>query len=123
MIDLVAGPADVFPEAVLGADAGIIEPRRDRVDVQGLAVLVLQDVAEAAVQDAGPALGKAGGVLAGLEPAPARLGADQRDLGIVDERGEHPRRVGTAADAGHHASGSRPIWSRHWALVSRPITD
>ena len=77
---LVAGPAEFFPEAVLGPDAGIIEARRDRVDVERLAVLILQDVAEAAVQDAGPALGKAGGVLAGLEPAPARLGADQLDL-------------------------------------------
>ena len=53
---LVADPADVLPVAVLGPDARVVQPRRDRVDVLGLAVVVLEDVAEAAVQDAGPSL-------------------------------------------------------------------
>ena len=52
----VAGPADFFPVAVFGADAGIIEPSRDRVDVRRLAVFVLENVAKASVENSGLAL-------------------------------------------------------------------
>ena len=90
---LVADPAAVFPVAVLGADAGIVETGRDRVHVLGLAVVVLEHVAEAAVQHARLALGQAGGMVAGLQPPSAGLGADQLDLGVLDERIEHARRV------------------------------
>ena len=78
---LVADPAAVFPVAVLGADAGVVEPGRDRVDVLGLAVVVLEDVAEAAVEDAGLALRQARRVLAGRAarvPRPRRRSARPR---------------------------------------------
>ena len=78
------------------------------MDVLGLAVVVLEDIAEAAVQHAGPALGQARGVFAGLEPSAAGLGADQLDLGVVDERGEHPRGVRAAAHAGDDRVGQAP---------------
>jgi len=54
----------VFPVGVLGADAGVVEPGRAGVDRGGLAIGVLQDVAEAAVEDAGVAEGERGGVVA-----------------------------------------------------------
>ena len=75
------------------------------MDVLGLAVLVLKHVAEAAVEDARLALGQARGVLAGFEPAAAGLGADQLDLGVLDERIKHARRVRAAAHAGDHGVG------------------
>src|ERR1017187_7374073 len=87
----VTGPADFFPVAVFGADAGIVEARRDRVHVRRLAILVLQDVTVAAVKDAGPALREAGGVFAGLQAPAAGLGPHQSDLGVFDEGGEDPR--------------------------------
>src|SRR5262249_3371374 len=72
----IADPAAVLPEAVLGADAGIVEAGGDRVHVLGLAVVVLEHIAEAAVEDARTTLRQAGGVLAGTRaPAPG-LGAD-----------------------------------------------
>jgi hypothetical protein len=49
---------------VLGADAGVVEAGGDAVDFCGLAVVVLEDVGEAAVEDAGLALCEGGGVLA-----------------------------------------------------------
>ncbi len=45
--------AGVFPIGVLRAYAGVIEARGDAVDVGGLAVVVLKDVGERAVEDAG----------------------------------------------------------------------
>ena len=103
---LVADPAAVLPVAVLGADAGVVEPGGDRVDVLGLAVVVLEDVAEAAVEDAGPALASGSTACSpAVGPAAARLGADQLDLGVVDERIEHPRGVRAAADAGDDGVG------------------
>ena len=48
----VGDAARVFPVAVLGADAGVVEAGGHRVDVAGLAVVVLHHVAVAAVEDA-----------------------------------------------------------------------
>ena len=44
--------ARVFPVAVFGSHAGIVESGGNRMDVARLAVFVLHHVAEAAVQDA-----------------------------------------------------------------------
>ena len=52
----VRDAAGVFPVAVLGADAGVVEAGGDRVDVARLAVVVLHHVAVAAVQHAGLAV-------------------------------------------------------------------
>src|SRR5690606_13398781 len=102
---LVAGPADLLPVAVLGADAWVVQPRGDRMHDLGLAVVVLEHVAEAAVQDSGAALDQAGGVVAALRAAPAGLGADDLDRLVADERGEHAGGVRAAPDAGHDRVG------------------
>ena len=75
------------------------------MDVVGLAVVVLEDVAEAAVEHARAPLGEAGGVLAGGRPPAAGLGADQLDRLVLDERVEHPGGVRPAADAGDDRVG------------------
>src|SRR5947207_9930697 len=90
---LVANPALFLPEAVFRADAWVIKTGRDGVDALGLTVIVLKHVAEAAVEDAGLALGQARGVLAGFESPAASLGADELDLGVVNERIKDAGRV------------------------------
>src|SRR5436309_3430584 len=69
------------------------------------AVVVLQDVAERAVQHARLAEAQGGGVLSSSFAASAGLDADQLDRGVVHERIEQAGRVAAAADAGHHHVG------------------
>ena len=47
----VLDPPSVFPVAVLGPDAGIIQAGRDRMDVQVWPSSILQDIAVAAMQN------------------------------------------------------------------------
>ena len=96
----VGDAAGVFPVAVFGADAGVVEAGGHRVDVARLAVVVLHHVAVAAVEDAGLAVAERGGVVAGFRAAAAGFDADERDLFVLDERIEHAGRVAAAADAG-----------------------
>ena len=49
----VLRPAEVLEQGVLGPDTGIVQPRRDRVRLGRLPVVVLQQVAQRAVQRAG----------------------------------------------------------------------
>ena len=101
----VRRPAGVFPIAVLRAGAGIVQSGRNAVDVAGLAVVVLEHVAEAAVQHAGPAEAERGGVVAGLGRSPARLDAHQGHALVGNERIEHAGGVAASADAGHDHVG------------------
>ena len=119
----VAGAADFLPVTVFGADAGIIEPGRDRVHGRRLAVLVLQHVAIASVEHARLALRKAGGVLACLRSSAAGLCPHERDVSVVSERAKIPAAFEPPPTQATTMSGRRPTCSRHWALVSRPITD
>ena len=98
-------PAGVFPIAVLRAGAGIVEPGRNAVHVAGLAVVVLQHVAVAAVQHAGPAEAERGGMVAGLVGSSARLDAHQLHRLVGHERIEHAGRVAASAHAGHDHVG------------------
>ena len=94
------------------------------MDVGGLAVFVLQDVGEAAVQHAGLAVAERGGVLAERGAAAAGFDADQFHGFVVDERGENPGRV--AARRRRRRSRNRAAWpsiSRHCARASVPIID
>ena len=56
----------VVPPGMLGADAGIVEPRRHRMDVGRLAVGILEYVGEAPMKNAGIAVGEARGMVTGL---------------------------------------------------------
>ena len=102
---------------------GIVQAGGDRVDVGGLAVVVLQDVAEAAVQHAGAAEAERGGVVARLVGAAAGLDAHQLDARVVDERIEHAGRVAAAAHAGHDHVGQPAQLLEALRRVSRPMTD
>ena len=109
----VLGPARVAQERVLGADAGVVEPGRDRVRVGDLAVLVGEDRRARAVQDAGAAAAERG--------RPRRLDADQAHSGVVDEPGEHADRVRAAADAGDDRLRQRAL--RLEQLLARLAAD
>ena len=73
----VLGAADGVQVGVLGPDARVVEPGRDRLGLLDLAVLVLHQVAAHAVDDAGDAAPDGG--------AAGRLDADEPGVG-VDER-------------------------------------
>ena len=87
-----------------------------------LAVLILKEHGPRAVQHPGPPFGKRRRVLRGVDAVARGLHTHEGD-GIVEQRVEHADRVRAAAHARDHEVGSRPSASRHWARVSRPITD
>ena len=101
----VVRAAAVAQPGVLGPDAGVVEAGADRVRVEGLAVVVLHQVAAGAVQHAGRARRQRRRVPAGLDAVAAGLAADQRDGLVRDERVEDAHRVAAAADAGDHRVG------------------
>src|ERR1700674_1351603 len=90
----------VLEPRMLRPDAGIVEPRRHRVGLDDLPVLVLQQVGAIAVQHAGRTCGKGRRVTSGSDALARCLHADQldalvREIGIKDAH-----RVRAAADAG-----------------------
>ena len=98
----------VLPPRVLGADARVVEARAARVDIGGLAELVLQHIAHRAVQDARGPVGERGRMVARLRAAATGLDADQAHRRILDERMEDARRVRTAAHARDDRIGQPP---------------
>ena len=69
----VVGTTDVGQVRVLRADARVVEPGADRMRLDGLTVLVLEDVGTSAVQDAHRSSGDRGGVATRLDAVAARL--------------------------------------------------
>ena len=98
---------------MLGADARVVEARRDRVRLQRLAVLVLQQVRHRAVQGARRPAGDRRGVPAGLDPVAGGLVADEADVGVVEERVEDPDGVRPAAHARDDGVGQAPVRGEH----------
>src|SRR5229473_2234735 len=68
---------EVAQEGVLRTDAGIVEPGRDRVCVEDLAVAVLQEVRVRAMQHARAPGHQRGRVLSALDPRAGGLDPDQ----------------------------------------------
>ena len=97
-----------------GPDARIVEPGRDRVRLDHLAVLVLQQVGALAVQDAGPAGGHRRRVLAGRDAVACGLDRDDPHVAIVEEGVEQAHGVGAAAH-GRHQHVRQPAFLLHAA--------
>src|SRR3546814_17514589 len=101
---LFRSDGDIFDAAALvepamfGADAGIIEPGRDRMRLGDLAVVVLEEIGAVAVEHAGYAAVEARGVGAGRDPAPRRFAAEHRRLRVFEGRGEKPHPVRSHPD-------------------------
>ena len=92
--------ADVMQPGMLRPDAGIIQPRTDRVRLDDLSVIVLQQVRAIAMQHTRPATGQARRMFAAFDAVAAGLDADKPHRRIIEERMEQPHRIGTATDAG-----------------------
>src|SRR5918994_7163042 len=90
---------------MLRPDAGIIEPGRDRVAVEDLPVGILQEIGAVAVQHAGLAGVHRSAMLDAVEPAPARLDADDFYRAVVEEWMKQADGVGAAADGGDDSVG------------------
>ena len=108
---------------MLGTDARIVEAGRDRMGLDDLAVVVLQDVTERAVQDARACRPERCGVPAGSMPSPAASTPISCDLGVVDERMKDADRVAAAADAGDDRVGQAARLLEDCSRASRPMTD
>ena len=101
----VLGPPAVAEERVLRADARIVEPGRDRVGIEDLAVAVGEDRRARAVQHARPARAQRGGARG--------LDADQAHRLVGDEVVEHADRVRAAADARDDRVGQPSLGGQH----------
>jgi hypothetical protein len=92
----VAGAPQIPQVRMLGADAGVVQPGRDRVRLLDLPVLVLEEQRLEAVQYADLAVRGAG----------TAFGLDADELrGRVGEAREGARRVAAPADAGDDVIG------------------
>ncbi len=119
----IIDPAGLVQPGMLRTDAGIIEPRRNRMRVLDLAVIVHQQIGAVAMQHAGPAAGDRGRMQLG--EAMAR-GFDAENLDRGDRRGRDEtipsrwsrRRCRPPANP---VAGLRPPASA--PRVSVPITD
>ena len=128
---LGVGDADIFRAAhvvqpgMFRPDAGIVEPGRDRVALEDLAVGVLQQIGAVAVQHAGAAAGQAGAMLHPvIDALAARLDPDDAHRRVVEEREEQPHRVRPAADGGDDRVGQAAFALLHLGTcASLPMID
>ncbi len=109
----VGRPAPIGQIGMLRADPRIVETGRDRLGLQDLTPLVLEEVRVHAVQHSRHAV-------ADGRPA-CRFHADQAGRG-VDEPRKGARRVGTASDTGDHQVGVA-LTEQGAALVASLLTD
>ena len=107
--------------AVLRADARIVQARRDAVRLDHLAVRVLQQVRQAAVQHPRLAGHQRRGVLVAVDARSAGLDADQLHRVVRHERVEQADGVAAAADARDRVVGQPP--RRLHELLSRLAAD
>src|SRR5712692_4820099 len=100
---------EIAEEGVLGSNARVVQTGGHRVRRQHLPVAVLQQVRERTVQHAWAPADERGRVLAGLDPRPGRLHADQRHVLVVEEGGEDADGVRTPTDARDHDVGQLAV--------------
>lgn len=86
--------------------------------LDGLPVLVLQQVRERTLERAGRSAGERRGVPTGLDAVAGGLVTDQPNTRIVDEGVEDADRVRTATDAGRHRVGQTTSRCWIWARAS-----
>ena len=104
---------------MLGTYARVVEPRGDALGAPHLAVLVLEDVGEHAVEDPLPPLDQGGGVLP--RAGPARLDPESLTPLSRTKAWKLPMELLPPPTQATTASGRRPFLLKS-ALTSRPIT-
>ena len=81
----IGGPAHVFQPGVFRPHAGIVEAGRDRVCLDDLAVIILDQISPVAMQDARPAGIERGRVPARFKPGARRLDPIDHDALVVQK--------------------------------------
>ena len=81
----------------------IIQPRRNRMCLRDLPILVLQYVRECSLQNSGNSTAKTRRMLAQFRPASAGLDSNQPYIAILDEFVKRPNRIRSAAHARNHS--------------------
>src|SRR5712692_6606100 len=112
---------EITQEGVLGTYPGIVEPGRDRVRVEDLAVAVLQEVRVRAMKHARAPGHQRGRVLPAPDPRAGGLDPDQGNVLVVEERREHADGVGAASDARDHNVWELPVHRQ--VLIAGLIAD
>ncbi len=112
---LVRDATAVAQEAVLRPDARIVEARGDRMSRRDLAVGILEQIAQAAVQHSGCTGAERGAVVTGADPFTRRFDSDEPYVGIVEKAGEDAHRIRAATNAGHHGMRKPPVAGQHLA--------
>ena len=97
--------ASVFPVGVFRTNTGVIQASAAGMNIGGLAVIVLQDIRQGAVQNTRTACTETGGVLPEGGAAPAGFDADQLHVVNVSKWIEDSRRIGPATHAGQNVIG------------------
>ena len=92
----------VAQEGMFRPNARIVEAGANRVGVEYLPVIGLQQVGAVAMQDAGAAAIQGRRVLTGFDTVARRLDANQAHTLVIDEGMEQADRIRPAANTGHH---------------------
>jgi len=80
---------------MLGTDARIIEPSRNRVGFGDLAVVVHQEISAVAMQHARPAAFDGGGMHAAVEAVAGGFDAVNFDVLVIEERMKQAHGIGS----------------------------
>src|ERR1700722_20667125 len=105
---------------MLGADARIVEARRNRMRLANLPQLVLQQVGLVAVQNADAACSDRGRMMGSADAETRGLDANQLDVGVFDKRIEKSDRVRAAVDACNQYVGQAPFLLENLAARLTP---
>ncbi len=100
--DVIFYPLLVLEKAVLRTDAGIIESGRYGMDICHLSELVLQEVADCAVEYAWSSLCQCGGMASHLKRGASSLYANELHRLVVHEAPENTHGIAAAAHTGHN---------------------
>ena len=125
---LVIGAGQIFratrvaKKRVLRADTRIVETSRNRVRINDLAIIGLQQVGLVAMQDTGPPAIEGGRMLAGFNAVSGRLNTDEANVFVLQEGMDAccleilcpPLRAWVKhRSTGQFALSHRLVWSRH----------
>lgn len=95
----VLRPPRVLEPRVLRPDAGVVKPSTDRVRLDDLSGLRLQDIGPDTMENTRMALAQRRAVLVAVETLAARLDADESDVLVRNEVVERANSVAASADA------------------------
>mmetsp|Transcript_9374 Transcript_9374/g.23303 ORF Transcript_9374/g.23303 Transcript_9374/m.23303 type:complete len:281 (-) Transcript_9374:353-1195(-) len=104
-VALVCNLYSDLEEGVLRPDPWVVQAGADAVGLDDLTVVVLEELAEGAVQDARLAVGERGRVLVRIQAVAGRLHSDEPHVVVLHEIVEEAHGVAATADARHENVG------------------